>query len=284
MTPPIVVGVDTAAHSAHAVSAAAGEARLRNAPLWLCHAYQLSDRADGEEAAESPRTAVARMLDEIREQVRADYPELLVERRLVLGPPGSALAEISAGAALLVVGSRHSDGVIERSPAPVVPHAIDLASCPVMVARGEPAGVPSRRITIGVDMTEPFSGTQALDFVFDEAILRRAEVFAVYAWDLFTPRYPGSVIGSVRNIHVRNTVLGKRLGDFLQPWRDKYPDVLVDGKVSAGPPSRLLIDSAGSSDLLVLGGRRRADRASRLGAMTHAMVHHARCPVVVVHH
>ncbi|HEU5268112.1 MAG TPA: universal stress protein [Jatrophihabitans sp.] len=74
------------------------------------------------------------------------------------------------------------------------------------------------------------------------------------------------------------------LAQALAGWRDKYPDVdlrtdavkdhTVAGRVSA---------SAGH-DLLVVGSHSRRRRlAPLLGSVSQGVLHHARCPVAVVH-
>jgi nucleotide-binding universal stress UspA family protein len=58
----------------------------------------------------------------------------------------------------------------------------------------------------------------------------------------------------------------------------------MKSEVLAGSPGRLLVESTELVDLLVVGGRARDDgRAGmRIGPLTHTVLHHARCPVVVV--
>ncbi|GGW08713.1 hypothetical protein GCM10010230_56220 [Streptomyces narbonensis] len=50
-----------------------------------------------------------------------------------------------------------------------------------------------------------------------------------------------------------------------------------------GRAAEHLIDAAADAPLLVV-GRRRAARGSHIGSTTHAVIHHAPCPVAVVPH
>jgi nucleotide-binding universal stress UspA family protein len=76
-----------------------------------------------------------------------------------------------------------------------------------------------------------------------------------------------------------------RLSDALRGWREKYPQVTVRMDVVLLHPAEALLNASRAADLLVVG--RRTDpqmTEGRLGPVTHAVLHHARCPVAVVPH
>ncbi|WP_191890509.1 universal stress protein, partial [Streptomyces griseoaurantiacus] len=68
-------------------------------------------------------------------------------------------------------------------------------------------------------------------------------------------------------------------------WRKKYPDVEVDELSRLGSPASHLIDASHDASLVVVGRRvRRGPFGVHIGAVTHAVMHHATAPVAVVAH
>lgn len=68
----------------------------------------------------------------------------------------------------------------------------------------------------------------------------------------------------------------------LQQWREKHPDVQVTEYLVDGRAAHHLLAASARASLIVVG--RRASAGFRLGPVTHAMIHHATCPVAVVPH
>jgi nucleotide-binding universal stress UspA family protein len=291
MTSPVVVGIDDIEHSAQAIAAGAREAELRQAPLWLGHAYHwlapvtpgLMPGGDTPEGA--VRDAATELLARAVTQVHAWHPDLDVHTYAMGGQPGPNLAELAKDAALLAVGSRGRGGFAGMLLGSVALSAVTHARCPVLVVRGatEPAGVAGR-ILVGVDVLAPTTGADVLAFAFEEAALRGYGVRALHAWQ--DPSYlysialgslPPSQLGELNSEHRR------RLDWLVAPWREKHPEVFVETQVLTGVPSRLLVDSSRLADLVVLGARRLPDGDGvRLGGLAHAVLHHAHCPVVIV--
>ena len=61
-------------------------------------------------------------------------------------------------------------------------------------------------------------------------------------------------------------------------------NVPVHQVVLAGNPAQVLLDTAAGADLLVVGSRGHGGfTEALLGSVSQRCVHHARCPVVVVH-
>jgi nucleotide-binding universal stress UspA family protein len=135
--PRIVVGVDGSEPARRALLWAAEEARLRDADLEVVHAWQhptttfgLVLPADDRAAAE----AYARHVLDVAVEALAGRG-LAVEPILVDGPPARALIEASAGAALVVVGSRGRGGFRGLLLGSVSGQAMHHARCPVVVVR-----------------------------------------------------------------------------------------------------------------------------------------------------
>lgn len=135
-------------------------------------------------------------------------------------------------------------------------------------------------IVVGVDGSE--ASKKALRFAIAEARLRDASVRAVYAWTL--PLY-GAGLGYVAL--PEPTELQKRADDMLEQTVREV--VAQDGGVPViaeaieGVPAQVLVEQAGTSDLLVIGSRGRGGFTGLLlGSVSQQCTHHATCPVVII--
>jgi nucleotide-binding universal stress UspA family protein len=282
-----VVGVDDLEHSTQAVTAAAREAQIRGVPLWLVHAYHWIPPYGGvgDVSGGPMRDAVQVLLDEASALVRIHHPDLAVETAPVAGAAPQCLAEVCPEPSLLVVGGRGRGGFGGLMLGSVALRLMSHARVPVMVVRGD-SGTASARVLVGVDVDEPVSGPELLDFTFREASARKAGLSAVHVWEGI--RYLHLTVGrgqpAIDEFDAQMTDRGKRLDEVLAPWRARYPDVAVFPQLFASSLSRVLVESSRLTDLVVLGGRIRAEahEGMRLGALAHSVLHHAHCPVVIV--
>ncbi|MFI7497968.1 universal stress protein [Streptomyces sp. NPDC049687] len=75
------------------------------------------------------------------------------------------------------------------------------------------------------------------------------------------------------------------LTELLEPWRAKYPGVIVRENLHEGRAAHVLARVADGAGLLVVGRRRRrAAVGSHTGPVAHALLHHVRRPVALVPH
>ncbi|WP_024794556.1 universal stress protein [Tomitella biformata] len=136
---PVIVGVDDSANSDPAVAAAFREAAARGATLVAVHAWsdvpvaafpsiQVRDRYDEEKVA-------AEVLTKGLAPLRREHPNVIVEQVVVMDQPDSALVDKSAGAALVVVGSRGRGGVAGLLLGSTSRKVLRSAACPVMVVK-----------------------------------------------------------------------------------------------------------------------------------------------------
>ncbi len=63
----------------------------------------------------------------------------------------------------------------------------------------------------------------------------------------------------------------------------RHPGVIVRGEVLQAPAAEALVETAELAEMLVVGGRGSGGVAGLLGSVSRSCVHHARCPLVVVH-
>lgn len=139
---PVVLGMDGSPPSDRAADFAVDAALARGAELVAVHVW--NDRALAGPWSPLPllpdlaevETDLRRSLDERMAPVEAKHPGLAVRRVVVRGHPAMSLAEFSAGAALVVVGSRGRGAVTGLGGLGSTSQALlHHAECPVAVVR-----------------------------------------------------------------------------------------------------------------------------------------------------
>ncbi len=142
--PRIVVGVDGSASSASALRWAIRQAALTGATVDAVTAWHYPDLAAGSGMAVGAVEPTYDFFRENAEKIAADAisttldpaSHVPVRARLAQGHPAQVLLDASAGASLLVVGSRGHGGFTEALLGSVGQHCVQHAPCPVVVVRG----------------------------------------------------------------------------------------------------------------------------------------------------
>ncbi|MFD8530142.1 universal stress protein [Streptosporangium canum] len=277
----ILVGVDGSSAALEAVSWAVGEARLRGAGLRVVHVMpgwplEMSEDAPYADVGRWMRDGAASMLTDAVERARAEDGRVDVESQLLPGDPRRVLIEAAKDADLLVVGSHGLGGFSGMLLGSVALGVAGHTSCPVAVVRNLPAQVRGE-VAVGVDGSP--AGTAAVGFAFAEASLRGADLRAVHAWD--RPLVGG---GPFARTAAEERAEGERrlLAEALAGWSERYPDVKVTEQVEHMHPVEALKNASAHADLLVVGSRGRGGLAGLLlGSVSHALLHHAACPLIV---
>jgi nucleotide-binding universal stress UspA family protein len=131
-------------------------------------------------------------------------------------------------------------------------------------------------IVVGVDGSE--QSLTALQWAVTEARLRHGRVRIITAW-YYPPRVsPGAddFIGESSEQAAEQIQ-----DDALKTVADE--DVDVTAQVVQGPPASALLDTASGADLLIVGSRGHGGFTGLLlGSVSTQVVHHARCPVLVI--
>jgi nucleotide-binding universal stress UspA family protein len=267
----IEVGVDGSAHSQAVMHWAVTEAARRQAALIVCHVAPKSDAGT---------TVTDSVLADAVEQVRGQ-PTLAVYYRPLGGRPAEQLMQAAASADLLVVGAPGRAAVGTLLHGSVSEQVAREALCPVIVVRNStPDTSRQSRIVVGVDGSADTEA--AIEFAFDEAARRGAAVHAVHASDpgavLAMPYLPEDMLNGLRESTA--TAFAAQLTQHA----DAHPDVDVSFELLHGSAASTLLAQSAGADLLVLGSHRHSNVATRLlGSTSHAALHHAPCPVAIVH-
>lgn len=136
------------------------------------------------------------------------------------------------------------------------------------------------RIVVGVDGSE--AAQAALTFAVEEARIRGARVDAVMAWhEPYVAPTMTTVAADPAVYHEGAQATLDRAVEALGGGGD----VEIERRVLRGNPAGALLEAAEGAVLLVVGSRGRGGFTGLLlGSVSQQVVHHARCPVVVVPH
>ncbi|MFJ4483827.1 universal stress protein [Streptomyces longwoodensis] len=284
----VLLGVDGSCSGSLLADWAAREAALRGVPLSLFHACPPLPGAAGDRL----RQVGAHMLHRVAAEVRRLYPDLAVREEQAAGTPHTALLAAADDAGLLVVGARGAGGFDGLAVGSVALRMAAAAPCPVVVVPRPPRAFGEEvsrapgvtRIVAGFDAHRPVG--EVAEFAFRTAEAHAARLRVVQAWAL--PAESVSLPTLVVTEEDRATWEDEevlRLSDAVRAWSEKYPQVAARSDVVLLHPAEALLNTSRTADLLVV-GRRTDVRAAegRLGPVTHAVLHHARCPVAVVPH
>ncbi|WP_149549222.1 universal stress protein [Streptomyces marokkonensis] len=270
MTIPLVVGVDGSEASLEAVDWAAEEAMRHDVPLRLLHAAA----ADGE---------AADVIDAAAGRARTTAPTVSLSSRVLHEDAAVGLAGEGRNALALVLGSRGLGGLPGMLLGSVGLAVAARADCPVVVVRGAAEHRHGRFGTVVVGVEEGEGSGTAVEFALREARVRSCRLVAVHAWGpsagaLTTPQAP-----SWYALESHRRPPARVLDDALRDPLERYRDATVGRRVIRGPARQALLEAAADADLLVVGARRRKGHwGLQLGLTSHAVLHHAPCPVAVV--
>lgn len=276
----IVVGVDGSSAARHALSWAVSEARRRRSSLRLVHAWTF---AIGGHAAPADTLllladASQALLDGVVCEARAGAPDLEIAGTLVQHAPARALLVESAGAELLVVGSRGHGALSAFFVGSVADACVRHATVPVAVVRPEADEHPGA-VVVGVDGSA--ASIEALRWAREEARLRGAGLVALHAWQ---PEYSTELAALAGVDH--DAPLERAAHDVVEHALEATAaadGVEVQARVVRAVPGAALVDASRDAALLVVGSRGRGGFVGLLlGSVSRRCLHAAACPVVVV--
>ncbi len=140
----------------------------------------------------------------------------------------------------------------------------------------------AQKIVVGIDGSS--GGSKALEFAFEEAQRRDADLVGLYAWHYPTLAATPAPFGGLPVPPLEEMEAAAREAlDHIMSEIDVPAGVRFEGVVREGSPAGILLDESESADLIVVGTRGHGGfKGLLLGSVSHQVVSHAECPVVVV--
>jgi nucleotide-binding universal stress UspA family protein len=281
---PIVVGLDGSESALTAARWAAGEAARCGAPLHLRVALCWPDGhhfADTPLPDQSERQLLANAqgwLDEAEKAAHQAGASVRTTTEVVPRGAVEMLVQASTSARMVVVGSRGLGGFEGLLLGSTAIGVTARASCPVVVVRGgQPRDVGP--VVVGIDSSTGCDA--ALEFAFDAAASRSADLIALHTWhDELVPYAREPVLVDWSQIR---RVEREDLEQRLAPLRARHPEVPVHLTITRDQAARGLVTHSEIAQLLVVGSRGRGPVTGLfLGSTSQTLVRHAACPVAVV--
>ncbi|MEN8654247.1 universal stress protein [Streptomyces sp. 21So2-11] len=284
---PLIVGVDGSESSLRATDWAVDEAARRGLPLRLVYA-SLWERYEGVVPAYSLGRPSEQVLAEVIvasavERAQRRNPDVKVSAETVPEEAVSALLREGRNASVLVTGSRGRGELKGLLLGSVSLAVAARAHCPVIVVRGDKAGLEGTHERILLGVGEGAAGSAAVEFAFREAEARNCTLDAVRAWRCpahETTDHPSLAAEPARHHEEQASI---QLDEALQDAVRDHPGVRVRRATVEGPARTVLLHRSAAADLLIIGAQRRHGHFGlQLGRVGHGALHHAGCPVAVV--
>lgn len=297
----VVAGVDGSESALDAVRCAAVEAADRRCGLRLVAVFTPLPSRTRHDLGLMPvyreqATDVLRgQLAAAAEAAAAAAPGVEIETELRTGYPAQVLVEESHAASLTVVGSRGLGGFSGLLVGSVAVAVAAHGGSPVLVIRGDGAarsdgaaggdgaargdGAPQAGLPVVLGVDGSPAGEAAVGLAFETAARRAVPLRAVHAWSDVVLDPAVAVLIDREAMEAEERAL---LAERLAGWSQKYPDVEVEQVLVRDRPAHTLVEESARAGLVVVGSRGRGGLAGLLlGSVGHALLHHARSPVLI---
>jgi len=178
-----------------------------------------------------------------------------------------------------VVGCRGHRSPLGVRWGSVSEHLSRYATCPVVTVRS-PNDASATRVVLGLTLPEPTEG--ALEYAFEYAWHHGVGLTAINVWREHHASGAGPLYPGEHYIALEPSRHLGALNDVLEPWRAKFPGVLVTAESVGGHAASVLRYASEHAALLVVGRPEGGGFSRLLGSISQSMLHHAQCPVAVV--
>jgi nucleotide-binding universal stress UspA family protein len=292
MSMKIIVGVDGSEPSFEALRWAVHEARRRDADISIVSCYSVPayggfgggvypSSVDVDTMKEAAAAVVGRAVEAVAEI----DPKLNVDAFTLLASPVLGVTEAAVEGDEIVVGATGHSGLVAGLLGSVAAGVTHRAHVPVIVVPAKSPvefGDSMKKIVVGVDGSP--EALLALDWAYRQAQVSGADLTVVHAWVYPYPVTEASPreLRKPMEFDAQNELQASV--DSLGPRLTGGP-VAVHAKLRDDTPVEALLAECADADLLVVGSRGRGGLRSRLlGSVSHTLVQHALCPVVVIRH
>ncbi|MCZ3386442.1 MAG: universal stress protein [Actinomycetia bacterium] len=288
--PAVAVGIDGSEQAFNAATWALEAATLRHTTLDVVHSWAVPlppivlGHTPVWPADDRIRDAARVVLDDAVTRLQTTASDTTINGVLYPGNPSAALLDAAERAALVVVGSSGLDRVAEFILGSVTQQIVTHAACPVAVVPSyadiEP-GPAAGRVVVGIDGSE--LSVDATRLAFEEASLRRVGLTLLHAWNAPSYDTAGVVMPDTLLLEAAHSDELRAMAETVAGLAATYPDVEVNQLLRQGRPAKVLADASRGATLVVVGSRGHGGFASMLlGSTSRSLLHHARCPVLVV--
>ncbi|GAB3766864.1 nucleotide-binding universal stress UspA family protein [Nocardioides ginsengisegetis] len=264
----IVVGVDDTATSDRALAWAADQAALEHRGLTVLHATGVVPAGRG--ATDTSLRSGGHQVTRRAHRVLLDGAFAAdVHEQAVPAAPVAALVDASAGAALVVVGSRGPGQLGTFVLGSVSRALVGKTRCPLVVVPDLHPERPDATGGVVVAVDDREGRRDTLDFAYRQAALRGLPLTIL-----------GCVLGSASESADDQR---RRISEASAGFTDRYPDVVTTIDIDRGPVEEAVV-RAGRGQALVVMGSHVHSWISRVvrGDPERDVVTHAPCPVAVV--
>lgn len=279
---PVAVGTDGSDGAAAAVRWAADEARARGVPLVVVHATDVdSVRGMPAEVVEDVLGKGQRCLRQTLRDLRDGRGDLRIETVLSRGAPADSVLEAAGAHGTAVVGSRGLGGFSALLLGSCGLRAAARARVPLVVV---PRGAARSGSGPVVAAVKDDGDRPVLRHAAESALCHGADVRAVSVW-MFLESV-GSMAPLVDDIGAVAAAEEAATRRVVEPVRRQFPGVRIDEQVvRSRSVAGTLVRASEDARLVVVGARRPTRPAlSAFGGVTHALLHHAQCPIALVPH
>ena len=287
-----VVGTDGSLRADKAVMWAAKHVSERTVPvpLLIVHAIPATPIPSRNEAATALQTGqdykdmleerAYRIVGEVADRVRAEYPDLQVETAVVEGHPADLLAEAAQDADQVVVGAQGAGApALVKMLGGVSDYVVANAQGAVAVVPDRAEDRPGAPVVVGLDDSP--QGHLAIARAFQAASLRGVPLIAITAWD-YGPY--DAITGEIwtHSVKEMDQMMVEAGEELIATKQAEFPDVEVTVKAVRGRPETALIDASRDAGLVVIGSKGRGGFARLLlGSTSRLVLRESYCPVVV---
>ncbi|MEV7414530.1 universal stress protein [Streptomyces sp. NPDC089919] len=279
-TSSLTVGVDGSKPARAAVLWAAGEAARRGRPLHVLYAADTDNKALylSAEIIEEVRARGRELLEDTARAATAAHPGLRVTTEFSRTDAVTSLRHAGGTTGTLVVGNRGLGGFNSLMLGSIGLRIAATARTPVVVVRGNVDG-PETGVVLAAVRDE--HDLVCARYAAREAELRKAPLRLLHVWSLLES--VGNMVGQLDAVDGVAREHARRLTAVADQIREEFPALTVQADADQGVSvGGLLAEATRHADLLVMGGRRAGSIGPALGRATHALVHHAHCPVLLI--
>lgn len=287
-TGPVVVGIDGSETALGGARWAAEFAARHALPLTLLHAIPKLDwHFAGPERSAGPEGGAEgdAVLAAAHSAAHSVQPDLQVRTAAVRGGVAAVLADASQSARLLVVGTGAGD---HRALGGHAVRIVHRAECPVVVWRPAVATRTGKPLPVVVGVDESEASTRAVAEAFDIAAKLHAPLTVAHMWEIGAAVGMGD-LGGQGNMdwqlldHLQSRQR-QQMDELVAPFAREYRNAHVTKVFQDLSPAKGLTDLSREAQLVVVGSHGRGRLADAiLGSVSQNLIHHAECPVLVVH-